>query len=300
VSRALTARRTRLWGLVLVLFALTLAACSSSADPTSAKTKKASASHVIISGPQGLLAGTPPSLSGEIWLLAANAGAKNLRQLDLLDHKLGTPVPVTGTATSLAQSSSTLLGLGIATATTGAVEFLDGANASLFATVAIGAPVHALAAGADGSTFYALNGNGSSMSVTLIDSLTKSVIRSIPAPIDTVSIAVDPTGQRIFALESSGEISVLAASDGTVDSRFPVGADPRDVALSGDGSTLYVLKGSARTENVGVIEVTVQKQLRALPAPAHTMDIVVSSNNRTLYAFVGTATIGNVQLLNTK
>jgi DNA-binding beta-propeller fold protein YncE len=87
---------------------------------------------------------------------------------------------------------------------------------------------------------------------------------------------------------------------GQVLSRFPVGSNPKTLALSGDGDTMYVLKGTASgTENVGVINVSLESQTKALPAPTGTTDIAVSSDGATLYAFVGTPSVGNVQLFST-
>jgi DNA-binding beta-propeller fold protein YncE len=210
------------------------------------------------------------------------------------------PTAIDGAASSVTQSSSTLIGLGTATATTGAVEFLSGTNAALVATVPLGGPVHDVIAGSNGSTFYALNGTATSMSVAIVNSLAKSIFHSVPVPLDTVSIAVDPAQQRIYALESSGQVAIVSSANGQILSRFLIGPNPVAMVTSGDGTTMYILKGTSHDENVGVFDLALQKQTKALPAPANTVDISVSSANTTLYAFVGTPTLGNVQLIDTK
>lgn len=283
---------------VLLISAASLSACSSpTPNPTSGTSARTGRS--IIAGPAGLMAGTPPTLTGEVWLLAGSSNERTLHELNLSDGKLGAGIPVDGNATSLSQSSSTLLGLGVSTLTSGSVDFLAGANGSPVSTVAVGAPVRAVTVGANGSTFYALNGTNMSSSVTLIDSLAKKIVDSVPVPLDTVSIGVDPTQQRLFALESSGQVDIIAVFGGQVLSRFPVGARARALVISGDGSTMYVLKGGGSPDNVGVFDLARERQTRALAVPSNTVAISVSADDSTLYAFVGTPTIGNVQLIRT-
>ena len=94
---------------------------------------------VIGAGPAGLIAGTAPQLNGDLWVLAGTTlGARTLHQLDLTTDTFAPALPATGSATSLTQSSSTLLGLGLASPLTGAVEFVDGDTGATISTVAVG------------------------------------------------------------------------------------------------------------------------------------------------------------------
>lgn len=285
-------------GVVLAaLAAVLLSACTSS--PSHGSDARETKPTKVIPGPAGLIAGTAPQLNGDLWVLAGTLGIRTLHQLDLTTDTFGPALPATGSATSLTQSSSTLLGLGLASSLTGAVEFVDGATGATISTVAVGGPVREVTAGSDGSTFYALDGSSHSATVSAVSSITNTVKSVIPVPGDTISIAVDPNQQRIYALESDGDVSIVSVP-GKVLSRFPVGSNPKTLALSGDGDTMYVLKGTANgTENVGVINVSLESQTKALPAPTGTTDIAVSSDGATLYAFVGTPSVGNVQLFST-
>ena len=287
-------------GRVAVLAALAaalLSACTSSAphdgpDSTRAPTK-------IIPAPADVVAGTAPQLNGNLWVLAGPVGDRTLHQLDLTTDKFGPAVPAAASATSLTESNSTLLGLGLATVSTGAVQFLNGSNGALVSTVALAAPVRAVTAGSDGSTFFALEGTTTSSSVAAISSIASTVKGTLPVPLDTVSIAVAPDQQRIYALESDGNVDIISGF-GQVISRFSVGRNPEALALSGDGATMYVLKnGRGAAENVGVFNVSLESQTKVLPAPSDTNDIAISSDGATLYAFVGTSTVGNVQLFAT-
>jgi hypothetical protein len=286
-------------GVLAASAAVLLSACTSSGTPSRGDSSHQVRPSAIIAAPAGLVAGTPPQLNGDLWVLAGGGGAKTLHKLDLTAEQFGAAVPADAGATSLAQSSSTLLGLGLATATTGAVQFLNGSTAGPVSKLAVGAPVHMVTAGADGSTFYALNGTARSTSVTIINSIANKILYTIPVPLDTVSIAVDPSQKRIFLLESDGYMEIVPAFGNQVLSRFYVGANPITAVLSNDGTTMYVLKSTDGSENVGVVDVALENQTKAIPAPAHTVDIAVSSDGSTLYDFVGTNTVGNVQIIAT-
>src|SRR6202041_3210641 len=87
---------------------LLLAGCSSSgpgsADPAS-HAARAKPSQVI-AGPRQLLAGTTPQLNGQLWLLSGSPTTKTLQTVSLVGGKLGHPVPISASATSIVQSAS--------------------------------------------------------------------------------------------------------------------------------------------------------------------------------------------------
>jgi len=56
--------------------------------------------------------------------------------------------------------------------------------------------VKAVASGFDGQTFYVLNGNATSSSVTLVNAQTAKASISVPVPLDTTSVAVDRWDSR--------------------------------------------------------------------------------------------------------
>jgi DNA-binding beta-propeller fold protein YncE len=250
----------------------------------------------VIAGPPAILGGTTPQLSGQLWILAGKQTVRTLHSLNLVGGKLGHSVPVSANADSIVESASGILAVGLATATTGAVQFLNGSTAAPLATIPIGAPVSALAVGADASTFYALNGTSASRSVTVIDSLDDKAVSNIPVPLDTMAIAVDPTQQRLFALESNGNMEIVAIAGNQILSQYFVGKNPRQFVLSADGMKMYVLKGGGGIENIGVINTALERQLKALPAPGNAVDLQLSSDSSALYAFVGTSNFGNVQV----
>jgi DNA-binding beta-propeller fold protein YncE len=247
-------------------------------------------------GPAGLIAGGQPQPNGYMWLLARSNGSANLQQLNLTTGKVDQVVPESAGANSISQSSSGVVGVGVGTATTGALEFRNGSSGVLLGTVPIGAPVRGVFAGADGTTFYALNGTSSSASVTLVDSQTDKASVSVPVPLDTTAIAVDPSGVDLFALGSGGTLDEITIGSQTVAASFPVGTKPVQLAVSSSGSTIYVLNTNGAVDDVSVIDANTERQTKALPAPAGAVGLQVSIDGQSLYDVVGTPTYGNVQV----
>ncbi|MHB1517716.1 MAG: YncE family protein [Acidimicrobiales bacterium] len=292
--------RWRRASLALGLLAFVAAACGSSSTGSTATTAATSPVKPIrvYPGPAGLLAGAQPQPNGYLWLLARRSSVADLQELDLTTGKIAQIVPASASSTALSQSPSGVIGVGLATASTGALELRNGTSGSLVATVPIGAPVKDVVAGADGTTFYVLNGTPTSLSVTLVNAQTDKASVSVPVPLDTVAIAVDPTGQSLFALRADGHVDEVNVGTGSVAASFAVGANPFQLTTSNTGSTLYVLKSTPNGgADVGVVDLATESQTMALPAPAHSVDVQVSPDGRTLYLVVGTSTYGNVQLL---
>ncbi len=276
-----------------------MAACGSAGSgstTTTAATVQARPSHVY-PGPAGLIAGAQPQPNGFMWLLARTGTTADLHELNLTTGKIDQVVPASSSSTSISQSPSGVIGVGLATTATGALEFRNGSSGALIATVPIGAPVKGVVAGADGTTFYVLDGTTSSMSVTLVNNQTDKVSVSVPVPLDTVAVTVDPTGQTLSAVRADGHVDQITLGTGAVSSSFPVGVTPVQIASADTGSTLYVLKSTngGAGSDVGVVDTATESQTRALPAPADSVGLQVSPDGRTLYLVVGTSGFGNVQ-----
>jgi len=285
---------------LLPLSVVTLMAACGGTGPSGGPGSSSNASAVkptqSFPAPAGLLAGGPPQPNGFMWLLARAKGAATLQELNLTSGRITTIVPESLTADSVTQASTGVVAVGLATATTGALELRNGSSGALVSTVPLGAPVRSVAAGSDGSTFYVLNRNSTSASVTLVNATTGHPSGSVPVPLDTATIAVPPAGADLLALSPSGKVAEVDLGTGKVVSEFPVGPNPLSLALSNTGTTLYVLKSVGAGTNVGVISLATQRQTTALPAPANCVGIQVSLDGKDLYDLVGTDSYGNVQV----
>ncbi len=226
-----------------------------------------------------------------MWILANDNGATTLRGLDLHAGSMTTPMPVDNSAVAIAEVGSGTLGIGLATATTGSLELFTSPTAQSPVTVPLGAPVRAVAA--TGSSFYVLNGNASSASVSIVDPQ-QLILATLPAPVDAISIAVSADGSNVYALEPSGRVSQIDPSSGRVTAAFPTGNSARAMVLSPDGTTLYVLKG-ATVRDIAVVNLGTESEQETLPAPANSVGVAIGADGTIVYSLVGTRTIGNIQ-----
>jgi len=284
------ARRAR-W--VLLGCAITaMASCSSTTSRAASSLRPTR----VIAGPSAILAaGTPPS-SGGMWILSGTAQSKTISLLDLPSGQLSRPVPASATADTLAEAPDGSVVVGLATATTGALEVRRGADLHVTETMAVGAPVRSVAASPDGSTYYALNGTPQSAAVTVVRAAERTST-VLPAPSDAAAVRVSRAGDEVYTLQPNGTVTIIATADGRQVGHFPTGAGGRAMAVSSDGASLYVLKGEGASRNVAVVDLATQAVTSVLPAPAGSVDVVLSPDGSTLYQVVGTPDVGNVQVL---
>ena len=291
--------RLGLLSAALACAGVVVAATAGGSSPTAAKNPALKAPGKPLStyaGPKGLVAGAAPQPDGYMWLLTNTGGTATLQELNLTTHEVTSIGPESAAAHSVAQSPSGVIAVGLSTKTAGAVELRNGDSGALLATVPIGAPVRDVFAGADGSTLYVLDANASSASVTLVSLQSDQPSTSVPVPLSTVSIAVDPSEQHLFALTSSGIVDEVDIGDGSVAARFAVGAGAMQLAISPGGTRLYVLKSAEGAMNVGIVELATERQVSVRAAPAGCVDIQLSPNGQSIYDVVGTGTYGNVQV----
>lgn len=249
----------------------------------------------VFAAPAGLAGAGQPQPNGTMWLLVSATGSKNIQPLDASSGKLLGAVPVSADASSIAELSTGLVALGTATASTGSVELRNGTSGALVRTVAVSAGVKFLAAGSDGTTVFALDGSAKAADVAMIDTQTGHVGATLPVSLGTVAVAPTPSGHNVYALAPNGTIEEIATSGGKATASFSVGHSGRGLAISPDGSQLYVLKGRGAVRNVAVVDTATEAVTEVLPAPVGTVAIALSPNGKTLYDAVGTATYGNVQ-----
>ena len=122
--------------------------------------------------------------------------------------------------------------------------------------------------GSDGTTFYVLTGWPGSASVTVLNSQTGKVAGTVPVPADTVSVVPDIPQTPLYVLERTGLVSQVSIASGQIIEHVLVGKDGESPALSPDGSTLYVLKGTSQLSNIAVVDTGTQSVRRVLPAPS--------------------------------
>jgi hypothetical protein len=303
-------RRTSLVGVTaLGVLTLLLAACgggsSTASSPQSHQSakklapKKPLAASVkptrIYAGPSGLTAIGPPQPNGTMWLLARTLTAANIRPLDLATGKATGIVPVSATADALTELSTATVVVGTGTVTTGSIELRNGTSGALETVIPVSDPVKSLAPGANGTTVYALEGTPATEAVAVIDTNTDKVTSTVPVSSNTIAISASVDGTELYGVQSDGMIRQYAVAGGKALAQFKVGTSATQVAVSPDGSTLYVLKGAGRGFNVAVVNVATERDVKAVPAPSNSIGLTMTPDGSTLYVGVGPSKIGNIQ-----
>jgi DNA-binding beta-propeller fold protein YncE len=284
-------------GIALMSATLALAACThggTNAGSGNSATVKIVPER-IVPAPKSLMAAAEPQPNGIMWALAGQSSA-GLFEVDSSSGHVAGSVSVSEAARSLAESSAGVLGLALGTNRSGALELLDGRTAKVIRTVELPAPARQVVVGSDGTTFYVLTAWTASASVTIVNSGNGQIHGSVPVPADTVSIAPDVQQATLYALQENGLVNEIGVSGGKIATKFKVGGEGKSIALSPDGSTLYVLKGTPEAPNVAVVNVSTESIRRVLPTPSHCLQLLISASGNQLYEVVGAPGYGNIQV----
>lgn len=289
---------SRVAGTVIVaLTTAALAACSPGGSSSGQPAQPAAVTpRQIFGAPKNLLAAGQPQPNGTVWALAGNAASKGLFDISLLNGDGLGSVSVSNAARSVTESLSGVIGLALGTSKAGALELLDGSTGKVIQTIPLGAPARDVTVGSDDATFYALDGTAKSASVTIVNSQTGGVRGTVAMPVDTVSIAPDSQGVSVYALRPDGQVSQVAVAGGQIMTSFATGPGARSIALSPDGSTLYVLRNTGPDAAVAEVNIATESVRQVLPAPSHSVQVLVSADGNELYQLVGTSSYGNIQV----
>jgi hypothetical protein len=235
-----------------------------------------------------------------MWVLAGTNSVRTMTRVDSTTGAKLASVEVSNDASAILETTDDLL-VGSASGTTSMLYVFTRSSGAPMRTVPLPASVIGLAAAANGTVIYVLEGTSTSRSVDVINMTNYSVERVTSVSSGTVSIAPTPDGSAMWTLDADGTLNEVSFASSQVVTSFSTGAPALSMALSPHG-VMYVLRSATSTtpphrpvSNVAVVNLNTESDERALPAPSDTIDIVISQDDRTLYDVVGTPAIGNVQ-----
>lgn len=138
------------------------------------------------------------------------------------------------------------------------VTVIDAVLLNKMGEVATGRQPRTLAQAPDGSMWVV---NQADASITVINEATRAVMNTIALPrgSEPYGIVFNPTSARAYvSLQSTGQLVELDAAARAVTRALDVGPTPRALAISADGSRLFITRFISTAEQGAVIEVDVQ------------------------------------------
>ncbi len=101
-------------------------------------------------------------------------------------------------------------------------------------------------------------------------------------------LLLDPTRPRLYAtLPADNSIAVIDTGTNTVTTTFFIGSNPVDLAISQDGTRLYVANKGSTSAAIGVVNLETLTTLTSLPAPFAPSAVAAGLDNR-LYVLSST------------
>ena len=119
-------------------------------------------------------------------------------------------------------------------------------------------------------------------------------------PLKASKLLVDPSRPQLYAtLPDDNSLAVINTDTNTVVTTFFIGSNPVDLAISPDGTRLYVANSGSTVAGVGVVDLTTLTVLPSLPTSSEPAAIAAGFGNR-LYLLIngiaGEGTIGIAQI----
>lgn len=290
--------------LTLSSVAVIMAACSSSTTAGSGTTSVAKILPVkAYAAPSNLIGFSQIAPNNTAWILSGTAAAKTIQSINLNTGSLSAPVGVSSSASSIALTPSGVIAIGWATPNAGAVQLFSVSNPSVvLATIPVAAPVIRVEPVSNGAALYVLERLNGAVSVQVVSIQAQKVVPvgtgniSIPLPGDTLGMVPSVDGNSIYIVEASGQAEHISMQTGNVEASFPVGLSAKDVTLSTNGQTIYVLKCPGSICNVAEFDAYGYVIIgNPLPAPLNTVQIQISPDDSTIWDAVGSPIYGNVQ-----
>lgn len=198
------------------------------------------------------------NISGNVTLTSAGASAQNVAVKGIVNalptvNTINNQTVVNGTATTAINFTGTgnsftwtnnAPGIGLPASGTGNIAAFTGVNTGT-------TPVIATITATSIFSGYAYIANSNSNTVSVINTSTNAVIKSIPVGMYPFGEALSPDGSTLYVTNSSSSnVSVISTLSNTVIATIPVGSFPTGVAVSADGNHVFISNSGSGTVSV--------------------------------------------------
>lgn len=283
----------------LTAAALTLAACSAGSDSPAKATGAAAygmAPQRILHAPKSMLAATELQADGDMWALTGPDSA-GLFQIGSATGQVKASFSVSDNARSVAESSTGIIGLALASGHSGALELVNTQTKKVTRTVPLPAPAQQVAVARGGSTFYVLTVRADVAQVMTVNGRDGRVTGKVAVPSDVVSVVPDTRQASLYAVQRDGLLDQISLPTGKLLAKIRVGSGGGEsVTLSPDGRTVYVLEQLGGIANIAIVDPAAKAVRRVLPAPGTCVQVLVSPSGGRLYEVVRGARAGSIQI----
>jgi gliding motility-associated-like protein len=174
----------------------------------------------------------------------------------------------------------------VANAISNNVSVIKVSNHSVVTTIPVGKYPCAVAVSRDGTKVYIANQRSNNLSV--ISASTNSVSGTISSGSNSpIAVAVSPDGRRLYVVNlNSNSVSVYDAAAYTLIASIDVGGYPDGVAVTPDGSKVYVTNSS---NTISVIDATTNTVKTTITEGKSPYGIAVSPDGSNVYAAISGA-----------
>jgi len=248
------------------------------------------------------------SISGNVTLTSAGAGSQT--------------VAVKGTVNALPTVNAVANQTVNAGATTAAVNFTGSGNTFTWVNDTPGIGLAASGTG-DIASFTAVNTGSSSVKATItvtpasvgyiyiaitglnevqvINTVTNSIVASIPTERYPTGVSVSPDGSTVYVADQNpggpGNVSVINTSTNTVTATIPVGLSPWGIVTNPNGKWVYVVNQASNT--VSVISAATNTVLTTIPVAPGPGCVAVSQDGSRVYVAGAYGSNSNAVVINT-
>ena len=237
--------------------------------------------------PDGLGAYVSSSAGGDVAMVSL-----------LTDGVLPTTIPATGSFLShdiaVGPDNTPAAGrLYLADISGGSASVMSLATDSVIATIPIGGEAADVALSPNGTHVYVTaSNNASAGTVSVINTATDAIAATIPVGTYPTGVAVSPNGADVYVANGNYTVSVISTATDKVTATIqngtlpsgpygPVYATNDEVAVSPDGSVVYVTNSNSNT--VSVIDTATNTIIATIPTGSNPRGVLVSPDGNTLY-----------------